>query len=399
MTSEKKQVYFTVFTPTYNRRKTIINVYESLKRQTYKSFEWIVVDDGSTDETSSFFDSLIVSENEFRIIYVKKSNGGKMRANNIALKLADSVAFLNVDSDDYLLDDALEALHEWFIRIEDRAEIAGVSGIKRIVGREKKYKFDMIEATNIERRKYDLVADMSECYKTALLKCYPAPVFEDEKYLSPSIVHNMIARDGYKLCWYDKEIQVCEYLEDGLSKIGKNAHFLNNPRGFALSISLSIAIKNDPDYAEFQYYYYYTLFKDRYSIREISEMLSLAEKQLERMVRDKPKVIRQLSNFFKDSNIKKVAIYGLGAAAKKLIPFIDDIGLEVIYGIDRNPNGLLEKVYLPTDNLPQVDAIILTNYYEIEDIRRYMEHLTKIRIISLEKDILDKGLGYYFSEI
>ena len=98
----------TVFTPTYNRARLLSRLYESLKAQTYQSFEWIIVDDGSTDNTEAVIDSLLErpSEYGFSLRYFKQQNGGKHRAINRGVQEARGELFFIADSDDYLPDDS-----------------------------------------------------------------------------------------------------------------------------------------------------------------------------------------------------------------------------------------------------------------------------------------------------
>ena len=103
----------TVFNPTYNRAYIIETLYRSLQRQTYRDFEWLVVDDGSADNTKELFETWQQEDNFFPIRYVKQENGGKCRAINHGLELADGELFFTVDSDDYLTDDALEKVAAW----------------------------------------------------------------------------------------------------------------------------------------------------------------------------------------------------------------------------------------------------------------------------------------------
>ena len=103
----------TVFTPTYNRAYILSQLYQSLQRQTYKDFEWLIVDDGSVDDTESLVSNWLNDNNEFPIRYYKKENGGKCRAINYGVELARGRLFFNVDSDDYLTDDALEKVAKW----------------------------------------------------------------------------------------------------------------------------------------------------------------------------------------------------------------------------------------------------------------------------------------------
>ena len=119
----------TVFTPTYNRGNLLQCVYESLQKQTYKDFEWVIVDDGSTDETER-----IVTEFKngatFPIIYKKKKNEGKHIAINEGCRLARGEWFFIVDSDDYLTDDALDTVNYYSDKIKDKPDFAGVVGLR-----------------------------------------------------------------------------------------------------------------------------------------------------------------------------------------------------------------------------------------------------------------------------
>ena len=122
--------YFcTVFTPTYNRAELLRRLYESLVNQEFQDFEWVVVDDGSKDHTSDIVKEFM-SEDKIRIKYVRVENGGKHRAINKGLELAEGKAFAIVDSDDYLTTDALKKVKGWFDQIENNKErkFGGVAG-------------------------------------------------------------------------------------------------------------------------------------------------------------------------------------------------------------------------------------------------------------------------------
>ena len=122
----------TVFTPTYNRAYIIENLYQSLQRQSCHDFEWLVVDDGSSDNTKELFDNWMKEENPFPIRYYKQENGGKHRAINYAIPLAEGELFFIVDSDDYLTDDAVETILEQFKTLpsEDSRKYAGICNCK-----------------------------------------------------------------------------------------------------------------------------------------------------------------------------------------------------------------------------------------------------------------------------
>ena len=103
----------TLFTPTYNRAYIIDNLYQSIKRQTFRDFEWIIFDDGSNDNTEELINKWILDNNDFPIVYLKGKNGGKCRATNRALEIARGEIFFTIDSDDYLTDDACEKINSW----------------------------------------------------------------------------------------------------------------------------------------------------------------------------------------------------------------------------------------------------------------------------------------------
>ncbi|MGN1053427.1 MAG: glycosyltransferase family A protein, partial [Candidatus Scatosoma sp.] len=92
----------TVFTPTYNRGYIIHKLYASLLNQTDKNFEWLVIDDGSTDDTERYFTRLLKQKNPFTVRYIKQENGGKHRAINRGVAAATGEIFFIVDSDDFL---------------------------------------------------------------------------------------------------------------------------------------------------------------------------------------------------------------------------------------------------------------------------------------------------------
>lgn len=214
-------LFVTIFTPTYNRRQLVDRLYQSLLAQTDKSFEWLVVDDGSTDDTKEYFSELLSKPLPFPIRYIKQENGGKHRAINCGVKNANGELFFIVDSDDILLPNAIEKIHQWATTLENSHKWAGVSGLKGYtehinVGQRASATY--IDAKNTERRKYNLLGDKAEVYFTEVLKKYPFPEIPGENFISEEIVWNAIARDGYYLRWFNEIIYICSYLEGGLTK-------------------------------------------------------------------------------------------------------------------------------------------------------------------------------------
>ena len=209
----------TICTPTYNRDRLLNDLYKSLRSQTDKEFEWIVIDDGSTDSTERKVTQWRDSEEGFPIIYIKKSNGGKHTAVNIGIELAHGDYFIIVDSDDYLTKDAVKTIHEEFVKLPC-GKYAGL-GFNRIfengdiVG--KTFEGEFIDASNFKRTKLGIQGDKAEVFFTNIIKQYRFPVFEGENFLTEAIMWNRIANDGYVLRWINKGFYVCRYQPDGLS--------------------------------------------------------------------------------------------------------------------------------------------------------------------------------------
>lgn len=231
----------TVFTPTYNRGYIIEKLYKSLQRQKSFNFEWLVIDDGSTDDTEFLFKKWTQEENDFNIRYFKVENGGKPRAINRALEIAEGKYLFMIDSDDYITEDAVLKLERWISEIDGIDDIIGVGGAKAfpnmeyIKGVEPSIDKDLgyIDATNLERPKYNLDADMCEAYKISIMKHFKFEVWEGEIFSPEEIVLNEIALKGYKIRWHKDIIYICDYLDDGLTKGNWNL-LKRNPMGYAM---------------------------------------------------------------------------------------------------------------------------------------------------------------------
>ena len=129
------QYKITVFTPTYNRAYILETLYHSLQRQTFADFEWLIVDDGSSDGTDSLVRSWQADQNPFPIRYVYQENGGKCRAINRGLELAAGELFFTVDSDDYLTDDALEKAVRWEAELPKDQKFCAATSAQRLIQR------------------------------------------------------------------------------------------------------------------------------------------------------------------------------------------------------------------------------------------------------------------------
>lgn len=228
-----KSSNITIFTPTYNRKDLIERLYQSLLQQTQKNFEWLVVDDGSTDDTEKIFEQLLSEQKPFSIRYIKQENGGKHRAINNGIKKASGELFFIVDSDDYLTENAVEKINQWIATLDGSHKWAGIAGLRgltknRVLGQcNTSSKF--IDAKNSDRRKYKLLGDKAEVYFTDVLKKYPFPEIPGENFISEEIVWNAIARDGFYIRWFNEIIYICDYLDGGLTK--DNSKDKNTPQG------------------------------------------------------------------------------------------------------------------------------------------------------------------------
>lgn len=230
----------TIHTATYNRAYILGQAYESLKAQTCKDFEWIITDDGSTDGTDALVRRWQEQDNGFPIIYNPLPHVGIPRALNSGVGLASSEWFMMLDSDDYILPQTVGLVMQWLDEIEERENFVGI-GFARCQPngsfmKNQTPKIDpkvgYVDATNIERAKYNLNMDMEEVSRTALLRKYPFQYWETEKYAPEQLNYNTIAMAGYKYRWRAERLYICDYLPDGQTRNDRLVK--RNPMGFAM---------------------------------------------------------------------------------------------------------------------------------------------------------------------
>lgn len=223
----------TVFTTTYNREKTLERLYNSLINQSNKNFEWLIVDDGSTDNTKIIVENFI-NEKKINIRYYYQKNGGKHRAINFGIKHADGELFFIVDSDDYIEYDAIKTIINDWKDIKNKDNISGITYRKfdinknKILGKE--FQKESFFSNHIEISKKYGDFDKAEIFNTKILKKYEFPEFKNEKFVPEGFIWTKITLD-YKMKYVDKVVYYCEYLEDGYTKNFKK-NFINNPKGF-----------------------------------------------------------------------------------------------------------------------------------------------------------------------
>ncbi|WP_455485551.1 glycosyltransferase family 2 protein [Gemella sp.] len=266
----------TVFTPTYNRGYLLDKLYRSLLKQTNTDFEWLIIDDGSTDDTKAIVQSFI-RDDKIKIRYIFQENGGKHRAINKGLDIAEGELFFIVDSDDTLIPTAIELVLEKYKSVENYPEFAGISfnrgySEKEIVG--KTFSSEFMDCTNLERGRNNILGDKSEIYRTKILRKIKFPEIEGENFMSEIVLWNEVARQGYKLRWFNEIIYICDYLGDGLT-VNRESIYLNNPIAHKLMINellqIDFPIKSKVNII----YNYYKLWKDKKSLIEISEDINI----------------------------------------------------------------------------------------------------------------------------
>lgn len=230
----------TIHTATYNRAYILPKAYESLRAQTCKDFEWIITDDGSTDGTDELVRQWQRTDNGFPIIYNPLPHVNIPRALNSGVALASAEWFMMLDSDDHILPQTVEQIMQWLPEIEGQNDFVGIGfGKCQPDGNFMKKQVPLIDpeigyvdATNIERGKYNLNMDMEEVSRTAILREYPFQYWETEGYAPEQLNYNVIAMAGYKYRWRAEKLYICDYLPDGQTLNDRLVKC--NPMGFAM---------------------------------------------------------------------------------------------------------------------------------------------------------------------
>lgn len=224
----------TVFTPAYNRAHTLPRTYESLCRQDCKDFVWLVVDDGSSDNTADLVRSWQKQENGFEIHYLYKENGGMHTAHNAAYEVIDTELNVCIDSDDCLADGAVKKILDKWCSVKDLG-YAGIIGLDadldgKLIG--KGFPDGLTETTLTGYYAAGGSGDKKLVYRTDVIKQYPPyPVFDGEKYVALAYKYRLIDQD-YKLAVLDEVLCNVEYQPDGSSGTMWK-QYLRNPMGFA----------------------------------------------------------------------------------------------------------------------------------------------------------------------
>lgn len=223
----------TVLTPTYNRGRLLQNLYKSLCVQDCKDFEWLIIDDGSSDNTEEYIKE-IIKQSDFLITYYKKENGGKHTALNYAYRYIKTPLTFIVDSDDVLTPDAISTINKVYCTYRTETDLCGFSFLRGKPNggylSTSDVPQDGMKASFVECRiNKSIGGDMAEVWFTECLKEYPFPEFKGEKFLGEDIVWIKMAQK-YEMRFFNKVIYISDYLNDGLTS-NRRRHNINSPNG------------------------------------------------------------------------------------------------------------------------------------------------------------------------
>lgn len=264
----------TIFTPTYNRAYILPELYHSLCKEPSDSFIWLIVDDGSTDNTQELVENW-QRENLIEIFYFKQENGGKMRAHNKGVELCTTPLFFCIDSDDQIATGAVEKILETYQTLRDDEFLGGIAAKKLIINKlaskdlpdKKRSTLHNIYASGFK-------GDTSLVFKTDVLREFPFPEIEGEKFVTEGYVYDQIDQK-YELLILNEFLMRCEYQEDGYT-FNAGSLYLKYPKGWALYFS--------------QYYKFYAKsMRDRIKyMGYYVSMCLIAQKPFVKMLKDSP---------------------------------------------------------------------------------------------------------------
>lgn len=230
-----KKIELTVFTPAYNRAHTLSRTYESLCIQDCKEFVWLIVDDGSTDNTAELVNNWTKQDNGFEIRYVYKENGGMHTAHNVAYEIIDTELNVCIDSDDCLAYGAVrKILTKWSqVKALGYAGIIGLNADLQGNMLSENFPDGLTEITLVGYYAAGGRGDVKLVYRTDVIRQYPPyPVFEGEKYVALAYKYRLIDQD-YKMAVLDEVLCNVEYQQDGHGRTMWK-EYLRSPKGFAV---------------------------------------------------------------------------------------------------------------------------------------------------------------------
>lgn len=259
-------VKLTVFTPTYNRAYTLHKCYKSLTKQTCKEFRWLIIDDGSTDNTKELVQNWI-KERLVNITYYYQKNQGMHGAHNRAYELIDTELNVCIDSDDYMPNDAIEKILDFWNKNKSD-DVIGIAALDcyesgQIIGMEFPDGLKKSTYLNIYH-KHKIKGDKKFIYKTDVIKDNPYPIFKGENYVGLAYKYSKINKPFLLM---NECVCVVEYMDDGSSR-NMFKQYKKNPQGFAF---LRIENMKNPNMN--------LIFKFKESIHYVSSSIILKNKR------------------------------------------------------------------------------------------------------------------------
>ncbi len=270
-------VRLTVFTPAYNRSNTIMRTYESLLDQSCKDFIWLIVDDGSSDNTEEIVRNWQLKNNGFQIKYIYKENGGMHTAHNVAYENIETELNVCIDSDDMMGKDAVKKILDYWDKVKDKG-YAGIIGLDadfngNVIGRG--FESELYETTLQDYYSNGGQGDKKLVYQTDIIKAFPEyPVFESERYVALAYKYRLIDQ-SYKLAVLNEVLCNVEYQADGSSQ-NMLYQYKKNPCGFAFwrKVCMEYPMSTNRVFIECIHYVSSSLLsKNKYFIKESPKKL------------------------------------------------------------------------------------------------------------------------------
>lgn len=236
----------TIFTPTYNRSKLLERIFISLKEQKCKEFEWLIIDDGSNDDTEEVVQDFI-KDCAINIRYIKKENGGKHTAHNMAVENAIGDFFLCLDSDDILAQSAVNRILESVSKLQ--ANDCGFIAYKKdhygkLLGAPIPEHPERHYGLYGYQKNYGINGEYAMILRTDILRKYLFPIIVGEKFMGECVLYDRLELDGFTFCPLQEIVEICEYQQEGLSQ---NYYKLlcENPAGYALYYLQRLKLSRD----------------------------------------------------------------------------------------------------------------------------------------------------------
>lgn len=222
----------TILTPCFNRLEQIKKLIKSLNNQTVFNFQWLIIDDGSNDGTEQWFERLDKDSYHFKIDYFYKKNGGKHTALNYSHQYIQGKYVVIVDSDDILINKAVEVILDYWREYEHDKNIGSIIFQRGWLDNQQKFdnKINGIkESTFAEMANEGVSGDHCETFRTSLFTQENFPIYKNENFVAEGAMWYLLTKN-YHVIYVDKVIYLSKYLEGGLTKSGRRLRVVN-PNG------------------------------------------------------------------------------------------------------------------------------------------------------------------------